>query len=227
METNKIHETAILENVRFLGVGNEIGPYCVIKDAVIGHNNVFGAYVSIGAGPEIKGPHETSYVQIGSDNVFSEFVTVHKGSKNPTVIWNRNLFFVRSHVAHDCWIGSGNIIGGASLAGHVKLLGDCFVAGTSGIHQFVVVGRGAMIGAGVHVERHVEPYVKIAGRMPAVIGYNERAMKGISDADLACAKMSFTKEIERHDPTNRTDEIRAFAGLYESRGASGLRDDEA
>lgn len=213
MEINQIHPTAIVENVTWLGGGNVVGPYCVLRDAVIGHRNIFSAFVSIGGEPEIKGNHESSNVIIGSDNKFSDFVTVHKGSREPTIIGNRNLFFVRSHVAHDCWIGSDNIVGGASLAGHVKLLGNCFVAGTSGIHQFVVVGRGAMVGAGCHIERHVEPYVKVAGRSGAVIGYNERAMGNLSDADIACDKMSFSKEIERNDPTNRTNEVRTFTGI--------------
>lgn len=216
MENNFIHPTAICTNVTFNGGGNYVGPYSVIRNAVIGHNNVFRSHSCIGGDPEVAGfraSGDYGYgVIIGSDNEFGEFTTAHAGHKAPTIIDHGNLFFRHVHIAHDCIIGTKNIVGGgASLSGHVKLLGDCFIAGGSTIHQFVVVGRGAMVGCSCHIEKHVAPYLKVASRGAAVIGHNERTLGGLSDADVACANLSFLKEIERNDPTNRTTEIRAFS----------------
>ena len=58
------------------------------------------------------------------------------------------LFMAGCHVGHDCQLGDRVIlVNNASLAGHCHLDDDVIIGGLSGVHQFVRIGRGAMIGA--------------------------------------------------------------------------------
>jgi len=58
------------------------------------------------AGPEIFGGK--TYLEIGSDNVFREHVTVHTATGDGlyTRIGSHNNFLAYSHVAHDCIVGT-------------------------------------------------------------------------------------------------------------------------
>jgi UDP-N-acetylglucosamine acyltransferase len=53
-----------------------------------------------------------------------------------------------SHVAHDAQIGNRVIlVNNVAIAGHCVLGDDVIVGGLSGVHQWVRIGQGAIIGA--------------------------------------------------------------------------------
>lgn len=90
-------------------------------------------------------------VRIGDRNVIREHATVHRGTAegSETVIGNDVFLMASAHVAHNCRIADRAIVAnGALLAGHVELGEGAFVSGNVVIHQFVRIGRLAMLGGG-------------------------------------------------------------------------------
>ena len=55
--------------------------------------------------PEYQG--EPTYLEVGDENTFREFVTISRStsSQGKTLIGNRGTFLAYSHIAHDCVVG--------------------------------------------------------------------------------------------------------------------------
>ena len=124
MTPTEIHPTAIVDGKAEIGTGTVIGPYCVIgPDVVLGHKcwlqhhitlagptragarNKFYAYCSIGQQTQdLKYQGEPTYLEIGDDNTFREFVTVNRSttSEGKTRVGNGGNFLAYSHIGHDC-----------------------------------------------------------------------------------------------------------------------------
>ena len=178
-----------------------IGPNCIIEDNVeigknnkfisnvvvtgntkIGNNNTFYPFSSIGTDPQdIKYQGEKSYLFIGNNNVFREYVTVNTGTKGgglKTIIENNCLFMISSHVAHDCLIKSNVILANnATLAGHVKIFENAISGGNSAVHQFVKIGKYAMIGGMSGVGKNIIPYGLYTGIRSDLKGINIIGLK--------------------------------------------------
>lgn len=179
-----IHPTALLGQNLKLGQNVKIGPYSVIEDNVsigddttilehvhVGQNTVIGKNNVIHMGAVIghDAQHKAStgakgFLTIGNNNVFREYVTVHRsfqdGSK--TVIGNHNFFMVFSHVGHDCHIGDQVILTNAVLlAGHVLLEDHSVLSGGCAVHQFCRIGSYAMIGGHASITKDVPPYMLV------------------------------------------------------------------
>src|SRR6185437_13372416 len=98
-----------------IGAETRIGPYAVIEGrTTIGARNLFFQFSSIGAAPQdLKYRGEPSRLEIGDDNRFREFTTVHRGTEGGgmvTRIGSHVLLMNYVHVAHDCFIGDHSII---------------------------------------------------------------------------------------------------------------------
>ena len=63
------------------------------------------------------------------------------------------------------------------LAGHVELQDFAFLGGLSAVHQFVRIGRQAMIGGLAGVEADVIPYGMVLGNRAYLNGLNIIGMK--------------------------------------------------
>lgn len=179
----KIHPTAIIESGAELGMGVEVGPYCIVGAQVkVGDGTVLRSHVvlegktTIGARNQIHAfaclggpPQDTSYqgeateVHVGDDNIIRESVTFHRGTlkgRAQTVIGSRNMFMVGCHVAHDCIVGSDNILANqVALAGHVDVEDFVVIGGIVGITQFCRVGSYAFLGAGAVLRKDLPPYM--------------------------------------------------------------------
>jgi UDP-N-acetylglucosamine acyltransferase len=191
-----IHKTAIIHPGAKIGRNVEIGPYSIIEGNVeIGDGTVIGPHViidgwtrigknnqifhgaSIGLVPQdMKFKGEKSYLFIGDNNIIRENVTIHRGTEEgggETRIANNNLIMAYSHVAHDCQLGNHLILSNAvNLAGHVFLEDYVVIAGLTGIHQFVRIGKMAMVGAHSKVVKDVPPYILVDGHPARVNGIN-------------------------------------------------------
>ena len=160
---NQIHPLAVVSPEAQLGDGNIIGPFCVIdKNVVIGDNNTFLNNVTIhygariGSGNEffpgasistkpqdLKFKGEDTTCEIGDNNSIRENVTISRGtaSKGKTVVGSGNLLMENMHVAHDCVIGNGCIIGNSTkFAGEVVVEDFAIISATCLFHQFCRVG---------------------------------------------------------------------------------------
>src|SRR5690606_36982762 len=108
-------------------------------------------FASIGHPPQdLKYKGEPSELVIGTNNVIREHVTMNPGTEGGgmiTRVGDNCLFMVGVHVAHDCQIGDHVIMANnATLGGHVVVGDYAVLGGLSAVHQFVRIGRHAMIG---------------------------------------------------------------------------------
>ncbi len=164
---------AVIENGVRLGDRCVVGPLTRLTgDTTIGPDNRFESHGSIGAPPQdLKYDGEPTRLEIGSGNVFREFVTIHRGTPDGgglTTIGNDDLFMAYVHVAHDCHVGSSVIFANnATLAGHVEVENGSTVGALTAIHQFCRVGEHAFIGGGSIITKDCMPFMKVVGNRPA------------------------------------------------------------
>ncbi|MDY3848740.1 MAG: acyl-ACP--UDP-N-acetylglucosamine O-acyltransferase [Prevotella sp.] len=185
---NNISPMAFVHPEAQLGDNNIIGPFCYIdKNVVIGDNNNLMNNVTIHTGARIgngneffpgasistkpqdlKFRGEETTCEIGDNNSVRENVTISRGtaSKGKTTVGSNNLLMETMHIAHDCEIGSGCIIGNATkFAGEVVVHDNAIISSTVLCHQFCNIGSYVMIQGGSRFSLDIPPYV-IAGKEP-------------------------------------------------------------
>src|SRR5947207_3528420 len=192
----QIHHTAIVAPGATLAEDVSIGPYCVVGEEVvlgagvkliahvvvdgrttIGEGTRIFPFASIGLEPQdLKYRGEKSSVVIGRNNTIREHVTMNPGTEGGgmvTRVGDDCLLMVGAHVAHDCQIGDHVIlVNNATLGGHVVMEDYSILGGLSAVHQFVRIGRHAMIGGMSGVERDVIPYGLVMGDRARLTGLN-------------------------------------------------------
>ena len=196
----EIHPTAVIGKTARLGLDVQIGPYAVIEDdaelgdgcevgsqAVIKRHTRLGArnrifeHAILGGEPQdLKFKGETSFLQIGDDNVIREFCTFHRASGEGAItrVGSRNFFMVGIHIAHNCDIGDDNIFANeVALAGHITVEDHVFLSNNVGAHQFVRMGRYAMVGGKSKIVQDVLPFFTTDGNPPRVRGLNSVGLK--------------------------------------------------
>ena len=185
---NQISPLAFVHPEAKLGDNNIIGPFCYIdKNTVLGDNNVLQNSVTIHVGARIgngneifpgasistkpqdlKFRGEETICEVGNNNSIRENVTISRGtaSKGKTVVGSNNLLMECVHVAHDCELGSGCIIGNSTkFAGEVVVDDNAIVSANVLVHQFCHIAGYVMIQGGSRFSMYIPPYV-IAGRDP-------------------------------------------------------------
>ncbi|MBA3957538.1 MAG: acyl-ACP--UDP-N-acetylglucosamine O-acyltransferase [Parachlamydiaceae bacterium] len=186
MSKSLIHPTAIIEPGAKIGEGVVIEPYAIIKANVtledrvtikshayidgfttIGEGTVVYPSASIGTkAQDLKFRGEKTFVKIGKNCEIREFVTINSSCQENTVVQvgDNCLIMAYCHVAHNCTVGNGVIMANnATLAGHVIVEDYAIIGGLTPIHQFVRIGRYAMVGGMSRVTHDVPPYTIGAG----------------------------------------------------------------
>ena len=210
MTDTDIHPSAVIEEGARIGAGVRIGPFCVVGprvrladgvvlkshvavagDTMIGEGSVIFPFASIGEVPQdLKFRGEDARLEIGARNRIREYVTMNPGTEGGggvTRVGDDGLFMAGCHVGHDCRLGDRVIlVNNASLAGHCHLDDDVIVGGLSGVHQWVRIGQGAMIGAVTMVTADVIPYGLVQGPRGHLDGLNLVGLKrrGASRAEI-------------------------------------------
>jgi UDP-N-acetylglucosamine acyltransferase len=204
-----IHPSAIVHPRATIGEDTAIGPFATIgPEVVLGRRCRVGAsavvdgrtsigdetdiypFASIGLPPQdLKFKGEPTELRIGRNNVFREFVTIHRGTAGGggvTSIGDRNLFMAYAHVAHDCEVGNATIFGNAAtLGGHVTVEDFATISAYSGVHQFCRVGKHAFIGGYTVVTRDALPFARTVGNRARIYGVNT----------IGLARRGFTPEL--------------------------------
>lgn len=215
--TTLIHPTAVVEKGAELGCNVSIGPYSVIGSNVkigdnnkieshvvinghttIGEKNQFFPFTAIGGEPQsVSYAGEPTEVRIGSNNVFRENITVHRGTiddKGITSIGDNNLFMAYVHIAHDCQLGSDLLFSNnASLAGHVRVADYVVLAGFTLIHQFVNIGQHSFCGVNTYCVQDIPPFMLVSGNKAITHGINVRGLRrrGYSKEDTLDLKRAY------------------------------------
>jgi len=227
-----IHPTAIVQDGAEIHETAEVGPYCVIGPHVrigagtrvashaviqgrttLGEENRVFQFASIGAVPQhLKYQGEPTLLEIGSGNVFREFVTVHLGTaqdRGITKIGDRNAFLAYAHIAHDCVIEDSVVMAnGATLGGHVHVETHAILGGLVGVHQFVRVGRYAIVGGLSGVSLDIPPYTRSAGFRTKLYGLNIVGLKrhGFSAERIGRLKQAYRILFQSGDVLDRAVE---------------------
>ena len=212
-----IHPSAVIEEGAHIGNGCVIGPFCHVGPNVILHDNVtlkshvvvtghttIGSdtvvfpFASLGEIPQdLKFKGEETRLVIGQRNRIREHVTMNTGTQGGggvTIVGDDCLFMAGCHVAHDVHIGNRVIlVNSAAVAGHCVLEDDVIIGGLSGIHQFVRIGYGAIIGAVTMVTNDVIPFGLVQAPRGELDGLNLVGLKrkGVARADITALRAAF------------------------------------
>jgi UDP-N-acetylglucosamine acyltransferase len=167
----------VIEDDVHIGAGCEIGAHAVIKRFTsLGQRNRIFEHAVIGGEPQdAKFKGEPSRLIIGDANLIREFVTIHRacGEGVATQVGSRNFIMIGTHIAHNCIVGDDNIFAnGAALAGHITVEDHVFLSSNVGAHQFVRIGRYAMVGGKSKIVQDVLPFFTTDGNPPRVRGLN-------------------------------------------------------
>lgn len=216
-EKARVHPSAIVEEGAVVHDGAEIGPLCVVGADVVLHAGVVlkshvvvTGHTEIGADTtvfsfavlgeipqDLKFKGEASKLVIGERNRIREHVTMNTGTEGGgglTKIGDDGLFMAGCHIAHDAIIGDRVIVvNSAAVAGHCQIADDVIIGGLCGIHQWVRIGKGAIIGALSMVTNDVMPYGLVQGPRGRLDGLNLVGLKrrGVDRADITALRAAF------------------------------------
>ena len=212
-----IHPSAVIADGAQIGAGCTIGPFCVVgKDVVlaqgvtlkshaviegdthVGPDTVIHSFAVIGGIPQdLKFDGEKTRLRIGARNRIREHVTMNTGTAHgggETRIGDDGLFMAGCHIAHDAQVGNRVIVVNSSaVAGHCVIEDDVIIGGLSGVHQWVRIGHGAIIGAVTMVTKDVVPHGLVQAPRGALDGLNLVGLKrkGVSRADITALRAAF------------------------------------
>jgi UDP-N-acetylglucosamine acyltransferase len=211
----RVHPSAVVDPRADLGADVEVGPHVVIEGEVrvgagtvlrpgahlVGpltlgcHNTVF-SHAVLGERPQhVKYNGEPTRLEVGDHNIIREHVTVHRGTTQSWVtrVGSRNFLMANCHVAHDCRVGDGCILAnGALLAGHCTLEDGVYLSGNCAIHQFVRVGRLALLSGVSSSTKDIPPFI-MQQRANTVVGVNVVGMRraGIPGPHIDAVRQAF------------------------------------
>lgn len=215
--TSGIHPHAVIEDGAQIGADVSVGPFChvgpdvVLKDGVtlqshvvvqgqteIGEDTLVHPFAVLGGIPQdLKFKGEQSRLIIGKRNRIREHVTMNTGTEGGggvTRVGDDGLFMAGCHVAHDCQVGNNVIVvNNAALAGHCVIEDEVIIGGLSGVHQWVRIGRGAIIGAVTMVTNDVIPHGLVQAPRGKLDGLNLVGLKrrGVAREDITALRAAF------------------------------------
>ena len=201
----RIHDKAHVEPGAEIGAGCTVGPFALVgasvrlaervevkSHAVV---TVVFPFAVLGEIPQdLKFKGEETQLIIGKRNRIREHVTMNTGTTGGggvTRVGDDGLFMAGAHVAHDCQIGDRVIlVNGCAAAGHCMIEDDVIVGGMSGLHQWVRIGRGAIIGALTMVTADVIPSGLVQGPRGTLEGLNLVGLKrrGVGKSDITALR---------------------------------------
>jgi UDP-N-acetylglucosamine acyltransferase len=212
-----IHPTAVVHPSVELDPGVSIGPYCVIgPDVHIGRGTTLEPHVTIqpwttigpdchispqavlgGPPQDAKFKGERSYLLIAERTIIREAVTIHRatGEDKVTRVGSDCMIMAYSHIGHNCDIGNGVMMANqVGIAGHVVVEDQVIFGGMVGVHQYVSIGKLAMLGGMSKVVKDVPPYMMVDGRPAEVVALNVRGLRraGMSPRVRSGLKQAYT-----------------------------------
>lgn len=212
-----VHPSAVIEDGAEIAPGAKVGPFSVVGHEVrigpgveikshavitgrteIGDETVVFPGAVIGEIPQdLKFKGEPTRLVVGKRNRIREGVTMNTGTEGGgglTKVGDDCLFMTGAHVAHDAIVGDRVIVANqGAIAGHCQIADDVIIGGLSGIHQWVRVGRGAIIGAVTMVTNDVIPYGLVQGPRGQLDGLNLVGLKrrGVARSDITALRAAF------------------------------------
>jgi len=213
----EVHRSAVIEEGAVIGPGCRIGPFAVIGPEVvlhrgvevkshvvvtgrteIGEETVIFPFSVIGEIPQdLKFRGEDTRLIIGRRNRIRESVTMNCGTEGGggvTRVGDDGLYMAGCHIAHDCQVGNRVIVvNSAAVAGHCVIEDDVIIGGLCGIHQWVRIGKGAIVGALSMVTNDVIPHGLVQGPRGRLDGLNLVGLKrrGVPRDEITALRAAF------------------------------------
>ncbi len=213
----KVHPSAVIEQGATIGAGATIGPFCFVGPDVVlgtgvhvkshavvtgvtevGPDTVIFPFATVGEIPQdLKFKGEKTRLIVGARCRIREGATLNTGTEGGgglTRVGDDCLLMTGAHVGHDAVLGNRVILANqVAIAGHCVIGDDVIVGGLSGIHQFVRVGHGAIIGAVTMVTNDVLPYGLVQGPRGILDGLNLVGLKrrGVERADITAMRAAY------------------------------------
>ena len=215
--TAVIHPSACIEEGATIGPGCTVGPFALIGPEVtlgarvlvkshavvtgwteVGDDSTIWPFATVGEVPQdLKFKGERTRLTIGARCRIREGATLNTGTTGGggiTRVGDDCLIMTGAHVGHDAQIGNRVIlVNNVAIAGHVHLGDDVIVGGLSGIHQWVRVGHGAIIGAVTMVTNDVIPYGLVQAPRGELDGLNLVGLKrrGVERAEITALRAAY------------------------------------
>ena len=213
----QIHPSAHIEPGATIGAGAEVGPFSLVgadvtlaEGVVVKSHAVVTGWTDVGAGTvifpfatvgeipqDLKFMGERTRLIVGARCRIREGATLNTGTQGGggiTRVGDDCLLMTGAHVGHDATLGCRVILANqVAIAGHCVIGDDVIVGGLSGIHQFVRIGRGAIIGAVTMVTNDVVPFGLVQGPRGELDGLNLVGLKrrGVDRADITAMRAAY------------------------------------
>ncbi len=213
----RVHSSAVIEDGATVGEDCAIGPFCFVGADVtlgrsvtlkshvvvtgwteVGDETVVFPFAVVGEVPQdLKYKGERTRLIVGKRNRIREGATLNLGTEGGggvTEVGDDCLFMTGAHVGHDVKVGNRVIMANqAALAGHCIIGDDVIIGGLSGIHQWVRIGKGAIIGAVTMVTNDVIPHGLVQGPRGELDGLNLVGLKrrGVARSDITALRAAY------------------------------------
>ena len=212
----EIHPAAIVHRKARIGEDCFVGPYCVIGEHValgancrlhshvvidghttLGNGNEIFPFASIGLKTQdLKWKGGVTRTEIGDNNTFREYVTVHSatGDGEVTKVGSNNHILAYCHLAHNVVLGNNVIMSNvATLAGHVIVEDRAVIGGLAAIHQFCRIGKMSIVGGCSKVVQDVPPFMMADGNPAETRTVNKVGLErnGVSAKTQAVIKKAY------------------------------------
>ena len=181
-----VHPLAAVDPSAILGEGTVVGPFAIVEAGAVigaecridghatvragttmGDRNVVGHGAVLGGDPQdTKYRGEPTFLRIGDDNTFREYVTVHRatGEGLETVVGDRCYVMAYVHLGHNVTLMDDVVIANnTGVSGHVTIESRANIGGMTGIHQWTRIGKVAMVGGMARIARDVPPFMMVDG----------------------------------------------------------------
>jgi UDP-N-acetylglucosamine acyltransferase len=195
-----IHPSAMIDPSAEIADGVTIGPYAIVGPKCrVGEGSVLSAHAVLeshtilgkncrvspgavlgGAPQDLKFKGEESWVIVGDNATIRECVTINRasGEGEATRLGEGSLLMAYAHLGHNCQVGNEVVIANsAQLAGYVEVGDYAFISSTTVFHQFIHIGRLAIIGGASGSRQDIPPFSMCNGLPAEIVGINKIGLR--------------------------------------------------
>ena len=195
----RIDAFAVIGPEVVLGAGVEVKSHAVVTGwTEVGAGTVVFPFACVGEVPQdLKYRGERTRLVVGERCRIREGATLNTGTAGGggvTRVGDDCLLMTGAHIGHDAQLGHRIVLANqVAIAGHCQIGDDVIIGGLSGVHQWVRIGRGAIIGEVTMVTHDVMPHGLVQGPRGELEGLNLVGLKrrGVDRAEITALRAAY------------------------------------